>query len=500
MSEIFLVKLELEDDPNYRLAPPFGILYLASALENNGFNVRLFHTMASSQSLQSLLAAITQAKPLLVGFSTISGPALIPALRASQQIKAVCDVPIVWGGIHPTMLPQQTLQEPSIDYVILNEGEETLVELVEKISAGRTFPEDLAAVKNLAYRVNGSIQVGEPRPFITDLDPYYPAWHLLPIERYFYTGKFFYSDFGSCFPGDKIAPFLTSRGCPWRCGYCYNQFVNKRRFRAHSASKVIEEIKRLKQEHGITAVVFEDDNLFTDRNRALEIVTKIDLPWSSSLRANNIAEWGDDFLGRLKESGCMELRIGAESGSDHVLDIMQKDIRAEEIRLSVALCQKHGIRALLNFMLGTPGETWEDMKSTMNLMDELEERGDDVFVNGPSLYFPWPGTRLYDEAVVQGFEPPQKMEGWAVSWGHRQPLAPYVDKRAKFVGFYRILAYRKDVGSLRFPLFAKLLRSIARKRWHKRFFRFPVDYYLPNLVFQLLKRLGLAKTAKALYK
>ena len=246
MSDVFLIKLELEDDPNYHLAPPLGILYLASALEKHGYKVHLFHELASALSLKSLLEAITKAQPLLVGFSTISGPALIPALKASQQIKSKCNVPIVWGGIHPTMLPQQTLQESVIDYVILNEGEETLVELTNTLKLGTPSPADLASIRNLAYRDGGQIHVTEPRPFIADLDPYFPAWHLLPIERYFYTEKFFLSDFGSHLPGDKIAPFLTSRGCPWRCGYCYNQFVNKRKFRAHSARKVIEEIRRLK--------------------------------------------------------------------------------------------------------------------------------------------------------------------------------------------------------------------------------------------------------------
>jgi radical SAM superfamily enzyme YgiQ (UPF0313 family) len=178
---------------------------------------------------------------------------------------------------------------------------------------------------------------------------------------------------------------------------------------------------------------------------------------------------------------------------------MQKDIQVDEIRRSVDLCQQQGIRALLNFMMGIPGESWEDMKATFDLMDELEEKGDDVAVNGPSLYFPWPGTRLFEQVVSQGFKPPQRLEDWEIDWAHHQPLVVNTVKHAKFVTFYRVVAFRKDVGSLRFPLFAKLLRLVARKRWQKRFFRFPVDYYVPKLVFVLLKRLGLTKAAKALY-
>jgi radical SAM superfamily enzyme YgiQ (UPF0313 family) len=178
---------------------------------------------------------------------------------------------------------------------------------------------------------------------------------------------------------------------------------------------------------------------------------------------------------------------------------MQKDITVEDIRRSAELCLKHGIRALYNFMIGMPGETWADMLMTFQLMDDLEKMGEGVHVGGPLVYLPWPGTALFDLAVKKGFHRPDRLEDWAVSMGARQPATPYVDRRAKFVNYYRILAYRKNLDKLSFAWPAKLMRYAARKRWEKRAFRLPLDYYVPRFVFEILRLLGIRKNLPMIY-
>jgi len=498
MVDIFLIKLE-PDYKSYKIAPPFGILYLASALEKEGFRVKLYHEKGTPKNIRFIVEDILNSHPLFVGFSTLTGPSLTPTLDASRVLKRKLNIPVVWGGLHPTMLPEQTLNNDCIDLVVLGEGEETIVELA-KVSAEKGLePDALKNIKAIAYRENGEIQTNPLRPFITNLDDYFPAWHHLNLEDYFYKGKYFYSEFGSKLPGDKIAAIITSRGCPWRCGYCYNQFVNKRSFRAHSAQRVISDIEWLKKSFNISALAIEDDNFFTNKKRALEIIRNIGIPWESSIRANYVSQWGEDFIRELKENNCVELRIGAESGSQRILDIMHKDIIVEDIYKAVELCKKHNIRILFNFMIGIPGESWPEMLKTFQVMDELEKKGNDIVVSGPSVYYPWPGTPLLDLAVEKGFNLPKRTEEWAVNWGPKQPTAPYVDKKVKFIGFYRISVFRKDLDSLKFPLFARLLRFVAKKRWEKRFFRFPIDYYIPRFFLNLIKALGLKKIAQAIY-
>jgi radical SAM superfamily enzyme YgiQ (UPF0313 family) len=148
-------------------------------------------------------------------------------------------------------------------------------------------------------------------------------------------------------------------------------------------------------------------------------------------------------------------------------------------------------------MVGFPGELWSDIMMTLQVMDSLEDQGG--VVNGPSLYLPYPGTPLFDSAVEKGFSPPHRMEDWGVQWGPKQPLTPFGDKRARFIGYYRTLAFRKNTSSLKFPLFAEVLKFLAQKRWKKRYFSLPLDYYIPRLAWSFLKTFGFKKIARALY-
>jgi radical SAM superfamily enzyme YgiQ (UPF0313 family) len=491
MVDVILAKLDSEEK-EYQMAPPFGILYLADALERAGVSVWLTHELGTEADIQVLVDRVVQEKPLLVGFSTLTGPSLLPTARASKAIKDRQPVPVVWGGLHPTMLPQQTLMNDFVDIVAIGEGEQTIVELAAVLREHGLDATRLAEVAGIAFKSDGQVILTEPRPFIQDLDDLRPAWHHVDIERYFRTDQHFYTDVGSQFRGNKIAAVFGSRGCPWRCGFCYNQFVNKRTFRAQSPQRVIRDIREYKERYGITAIIFEDDGFFTDRERALEIVRHLDIPWTCSIRANYLAKWGDNFVRELSEHNCAELRIGAESGSQRVLDMMDKDITVQEIRTSAELCLRHGIQASLGFMVGIPGETWSDILMTLDLMDELEDMGQGIAAIGPCIFTPYPGTPLFERAIEHGFEPPDSLEEWGIRlWGHKQPLAPYVDRRIQFIAYYRRLAHRKDFDQLAFSLPTRLLARLARLRWKHRFFHFPLDYTLPALGLNTLARLGL---------
>ncbi len=481
------------------MAPPFGILYLASALEGAGFSVQLIHESMNSSRAAALAEEIVAAHPLLVGISSFTGPSLRAALQLSQAIKRASAVPVVWGGLHATMLPTQTLVSSAIDVAVMAEGEETIVDLARLCEAGELGPRSLAATRGVAYRDGGTVRTNAWRPYIRDLDRYRPAWHLLDIERYLYRGTYIYSALGSKVSDLKIATVMTSRGCPGRCGYCYNQFVNHGSFRSHSVPRALAEIDDLARNHGVTAVVFEDDCLFADRKRATEIIRALPVRWAASIRADYLARWGEPFITDLAAHKCFELRIGAESGSQRVLDIMGKGITVDQIRRSVGLCVAHNINVLLGFMCGVPGETWRDTLQTLDLIDELEREGASVAA-GPAFFFPYPGTPLFDEAVKLGFRPPASTDEWAIGWGPGQPLPPYADRRARLVGFYRIMARHRDTASLRVPFFARFLQWLARRRWRSRIFALPLDYYVPRAVLRSLRSLGLTRLAGAVYR
>ncbi|MDP8235281.1 MAG: radical SAM protein [Candidatus Erginobacter occultus] len=497
MADVILAKFEpVADDP--KLPPPFGILYLADALEQAGFSVRLFHSPGNSGAVARLVEEVAREKPAWVGFSNFTISPLAAVRKASVEIRKKFKIPVVWGGIHSTIFPRETLEHEFVDIVSVGEGEESAVELTKTLLPGRTSSGELAGIQGIGFKKDGKPVINPPRRFIQDLDRYSPAWHLLGIEKYLEGGGHSYDQIGSKIAGDKVAAIVTSRGCPFRCGYCYNLAVNRRTFRAQSPDKVLQEVEYLKS-RGVTALIFEDDNFFTDRQRGLEIIRRIGLPWSCSIRADCITRGGDDFIRELREHQCFELRIGVESGSQKVLDLMNKDITVEQVREAIALCSKHQIRTLLNFMAGIPGETWPDVLKSLDLIDELGRTGKYVTVSSVGIFAPWPGTSLSRVAAKMGFQPPQTLEGWSRYWAQRAKVPPYADRRIKFIGFYRCLI-RKEFAAVPFPFLARFLRRLALFRWKRRFFSFPVDYYLPAAVLRLLRRIGLSKISRAMYE
>lgn len=499
MCDVILVKLEGEQKS--LLAPPFGILYLAHALEGKGFSTKLFHELGSEENIQELVSLVVQESPLFVGFSTLTGLSLLPTARASKAIKEAQDIPIVWGGLHPTMLPEQTLQNTFVDIVCIGEGEETAVELAEVLKNDGPKCDKMTSIPGIGFRSKEKIIVNNSRPFIQNLDLIYPAWNRLDAKRYYSPERNFYAKQGYQLSAENIGAITTSRGCPWRCAFCYNQFTNKRIFRAQSAQRIVSDIKQYQKQYGITAVVFEDDYFFANKKRGLEVIRQLDIPWSSNVRADHMAAWGEEFAREVSQRNCMELRIGAESGSQRVLDIMNKDITVDQIRTSVALCIKYNIPVTTGFMLGIPGETWRDSLETLDLMDELENMGGKVKTLGPAIFMPYPGTPLFDRAIEYGFKAPSSLEEWSISfWGPKQKVSCYQDERIQFILHYKTLLSRKNPDRLIFSLPMKLLKGIARLRWKYKFFRFPIDYHVPLAILKVFSQLGLPGLSEKLRK
>lgn len=501
MIDVILAKLETKESEieRYSYFPPYGILYLASSLEKEGLKVQLVHQEGTEKNIQNLAELAARESPLLVGLSTLTGPTLLPTIEASLAIKQKCHIPIVWGGHHPTILPEQTLRNEFVDIIVLGEGERTLVELARVIKESGLHSSRLSGVAGIGFKDHDQTTLTKPRPFLDNLDELSPAWHHLDRGKYLFSENVFRArHLGKM----KVATVITSRGCPWRCRYCYNQKVNRRVFRAQSAEKSIQEVFELKERFHIDGVLFEDDNFFTDQDRAMEIIRRIRMPWSASFRASDIAKWGRGFVRELKENHCLELRIGAESGSPRMLDALAKDLTVEQIRSAALLCEEAGITAAFMFMVGFPGESWQDIRLTLDLIDELSAGKHYVMVTQLGSYTPYPGTPLFDQAVRSGFRPPDSTAGWGtfVETGYRRYLPPYVDRRARSLTYYHQLSSRKDLDGLGFALPAKTLQKLARLRWKHRFFSLPLDHSLPVFCQQSLEKAGLSLLSKRLYK
>ena len=389
--DIFLINFRNERD----LYPPFGIMYVADALLKAGLGVRLFHETESY--LEEFMREVERARPLFVGFSTITGPQLRPVIAASKRVKAL-GIPVVWGGVHATIMPEECLREPYVDYVVVNEGEQTAVELAHLLAG--SAPHAPEHVLGLAYKPDGKPTLNPERPFIRNLDDFRPRWDLIAVERYLIESG----------PYKRALPVYISRGCPFRCGFCYNEVVMKRTWRQHSDEVVVAQVQWLKDQYRIDAVDYADDYLFGRIRPMQRLVEKVGMPWSGQVRCQLLKP---EFVQWMKQTGCQWVNIGAESGSQAVLDSMHKDQKAWQIEWAVRNLAEHAphIEANLSFIIGLPAETHEDALVTIRLIEKLSDINPKARCS-VCVYMPYPGTPLWPEALAKGFLPPSAQDGW----------------------------------------------------------------------------------------
>ena len=389
---VYLVNFRLHRD-RY---PPFGILYVADALMQIGFRVRLFHD--TEDGVDALVHEAERERPLFVGFSTITGPQLAPTIDASRRVHAL-GLPVVWGGVHATIMPRDVLRERFVDFVVVNEGEVTSQELALRLAGDR--PAEYGEVPGLAFKTGAGARVNGERAFLADLDQFRPRWELLgDLEGYLIRSG----------PYERAIPVYISRGCPFRCGFCYNEVVMKRTWRQHSDEFIAAQVRWLQTTHGVDAVDYADDYLFGRPRPMQRLVEKVGMPWSGQVRVQTLTP---AFVQWMRDTQCQWVNIGAESGSQAVLDRMQKDQQAWQIEWGIRNLVEGApdIEANVSFIVGLPAETQEERQVTLDLMDRLCGLSPNVR-SSVCIYMPYPGTPLWPTALDAGYVAPARQEGW----------------------------------------------------------------------------------------
>jgi anaerobic magnesium-protoporphyrin IX monomethyl ester cyclase len=396
---------------------PVGTLFVAGALERAGYDVTLMDSRAGAAAINDKIAAL---EPLYVGLTVYTTPTLYQMADISEAIKAEHPtVPIAWGGIHPTILPDQCMKEPFIDHVLAGgEGELTSVQLAEflekKISGNHT---------------NGHVpKIIQSDGFIKNIDDYEPAWHLVDCSKFLFKEEHSVRGTGKKLRERIFYYMVTSRGCPYRCTFCYVTYVHKSRWRPHSIAWVKKQLNYLMEHTKLDGIGFWDDFFLVDLKRAEEIMKFLgehDVGFMCESRASVLKE---EFVQKLKKYNCMQVFIGGESGSPKTLEFIKKDLTREDILSAAETCNKHELPARVSFMFGIPTEKLEDMMLTKDLILKLMKYPY-VSISGPKLYTPYPGTPLYEEAIKHGFIPPKDTRGW--KYMHRQTnieLLPWFKK------------------------------------------------------------------------
>jgi len=407
--------------------------------------------------------------PICVGITAMTGLQIKYGLKASEIVKQCSDVPVVWGGIHASLLPKQTLEDWRVDVVVKGEGEETFYELVNRLDKGSS----LNGIRGVWYKNNGKIVANPDRPFL-DLNKLpVPPYHLVNLHEYVKILEL------------TTASMETSRGCPYRCTYCYNPAYNKGKYRELEAKNVLEQIKILYEEFGIEHIYFVDDNFYTNKKRVNDILRGIlhegyDIKFSNQgIRADNLNNLTNNELCLLEKAGSIGMVIGAESGSQRILDMLNKKITVEQLLAVNRKLKRTNLLAWYNFMVGYPQETEYDIQQTVNLMLRLIEDNKNAIITNVFCYSPYPGTQLYNLSVEHGFRPPDTLEGWS-SFNWTNAELPWIPadrkKRLEAMNFCSLFLGKKESSSsLFYNLLIKLYKPVAKFRVKHSFFRFMVE-------------------------
>lgn len=395
------------------LRPPDWLAYTTAVLEKEGVTAKLYDFPAKDWGKDRLAALCREEEPAAIVLDSTT-PSIYSDIECARLCKEACGAKIIMVGPHVTACAEETLDEAGghVDAAAMGEYEYTVRDFVKAVLNGA---ETFSDIPGLVWRSGGENLRNAPRPLIEPLDDLpFPAWHHLNLWDYF--------------DGTKLFPYVDligGRGCPCRCSFClWPQVMHGNRYRFRSPENIVEEMRWVLREWPGAArgeFFFEDDAFTVNRNRAHAVCDAIArsglrCTWSVNTRADVL---DDDLFRHMKSAGCRLLLVGYESGSQAMLDRMEKHVKVEAMRVFTKKAKAAGLQVHGCFVLGLPGETVQSMEETLHFA--LSANLDTVQFSGA---VPFPGTRYFDYCRDQGLLRAKRWDEW-LSGGEQQPVVDY---------------------------------------------------------------------------
>jgi len=411
MSDVIMLFPKTGEDIGGSIAPPFSLLSAASLAYKNGYKIKIIDQRTDTKWNKTLYDEIKKSNPLFIGLTCMTGSQIMFALEMAKYAKSIIKVPIVWGGMHPTVMPIQTLKNEYVDIIVHREGEETTLELAEKIEKGKPLKD----VKGIAFKENGRV-VQNPLRSLLDINtlPDIP-WELINVEDYISSSLYIEK-------GKRMLDIgETSRGCPFGCGFCCSSAVREYKWRPMKAKKAAEKIVNTVQRFNLDSIWIRDDNFFVDLKRSKEIFEMmikegLDIQWyTAGTRIDTFLQMNSNFIHTMKKSGASAFKFGAESGCNRILELINKGQTREDILAANRKALKYEIIPSYAFIGGFPTETIDELMMTIDLMIQLPKENPKAIIDSIGMFTPHPRTKLYDLALEHGLKPPTRLEDWA-SW------------------------------------------------------------------------------------
>jgi anaerobic magnesium-protoporphyrin IX monomethyl ester cyclase len=383
------------------LGPPLCILALAAPLLEKGFEVVLVDGAIDADAPRRIMRECSDA--LCLGISVLTGPMITTALHMARMLKAALpDVPVIFGGWHPTLAVDQTLANEFVDVVVRGQGDITLLEIAQRYQMG----DGLDGVLGLSYKQNGEIVHNLDRPVAHLSDLPAPAFHLVDYDAYE----------RAC--GKRKLTYATSVGCPYACNYCTDTVFYHRRFNAYSAEHVVKELTGLVTKYRIEEVALLDSNFPVDVKRAVAIArgiyeSGVRFSWTFQASTDFLSRMSDDEVRMMGASGVTFMGFGTESTSEAVLKLMNKrHQRLGEMYETARKAELGGIRVSFNLIFGYPGETEKDRIETLQTMNDIARKHRNVSFS-PNIFTPYPGIPIWSQLKEMGVVEPASLQEWA---------------------------------------------------------------------------------------
>lgn len=448
--------------PTKRFVTPLSMLAVAAPLDRNGFDVVIVDANVDHGWRESLGSHAADA--LCAGITALTGYQLHQGLEGARIMRAANPrLLIAWGGYQPSIYPEQAIEEPLVDCAVRGLGENPMLHICERMAEGSR---DFSGIPGVTWRsAEGVVEKNADQKLldINDFPPY--PWHLVELERYVQ------SDFTP-----RSLCYNTSMACPFGCSFCGVISAFPRGWTGYKAERVADEVEYLVKRHRLDGVPMLDNNYFVDRPRArriseLFVERNLRIEWMAMGRARDFIRMDRELIPLFKRSGCKCVFIGAESGSDQVLELIHKELTVDEILRCSELLTSYEIIPHYSFTLGYPPEPEKDIDASLALIRRLKKINPETQVN-LMYYTPYYGTPLYRWAQQQGFDEPDHFSQWSemnLNAGHAPWLTPELRGRVHRADMILRTAFPhedwlKQQIALTAPLRA-LLRRIALQRW-----------------------------------
>ena len=472
---------------------PLSLICLSSSLKKAGFRVVMLDDCNQIEKIAEI-----KDKIVCVGISALTSNEITDGIEFSKEIREIRnDIPVVWGGWHVSILPEESVKSEHVDIVVFALGQEIFTNLAECIRDGG----DISQISGIYYYENGVRKTDVFKTSGMDKNPL-PDFEALDLE--YYRKHSLMIRHKPTINGIDITGYLyyiTSFGCPNLCTYCCSRAMFGPRIYKYGLDKVADQIKWLVEEKGFNSLGFMDANFFIDINRVkklceLLIEKNVKFAWDAQMYPRDIIRYEKrGLMALVKKAGCFRVNIGAESGSQEILDYIKKHVSVEEIVESAKILTKHNIDAAFNLLFGLPKvEDKRHLYETFNMAAEIKKINPD-FVFPISFYVPFPGTPMYNDAIEKGLIEPKTLDEWGkfdTNYATASDNFPWRNKKLEklvymVMIFYMPLAFPGNIyrGTLRNmkerasrSLFVRLASWVARQRVKFSFYHLPFEYML----------------------